>query len=118
MRNDVAVRGFSSVFSFVRTTSPAFSAATFSMIGPSTRHGPHQGAQKSTTTGTVFERSRTSVAKVASVTSRAAVSAGMVVSRKEVAECRGGEYRSTEVDTRETRSYGMEAPKGKGFRGT
>src|SRR3546814_16261926 len=39
------------------------------MIGPSVLHGPHHSAQRSTTTGTDFERSTTSVAKVASVTS-------------------------------------------------
>src|SRR5262245_45530123 len=39
------------------------------MIGPSVRHGPHHGAQRSTTTGTDFDRSTTSVSNVASVTS-------------------------------------------------
>src|SRR5690606_30291425 len=44
-------------------------AATFSMIGPSVRHGPHHGAQKSTTTGIVFDASSTSRSNVAVVTS-------------------------------------------------
>ena len=44
------------------------------MIGPSVLHGPHQSAQRSTTTGTVMDRSITAVAKVASVTSVTCVS--------------------------------------------
>src|SRR6185436_4340083 len=44
---------------------PEYSVASFSRIGPSARHGPHQGAQKSTTTGTALEASRTSCSKVA-----------------------------------------------------
>src|ERR1019366_3648311 len=39
------------------------------MIGPSVLHGPHHSAQRSTTTGTVIERSITAVPNVASVTS-------------------------------------------------
>ena len=42
---------------------------TFSRIGPSVLHGPHHSAQRSTTTGTVIDRSITAVANVASVTS-------------------------------------------------
>jgi hypothetical protein len=34
-----------------------------SRIGPSVRHGPHQGAQKSTMTGWVMEASTTSAMK-------------------------------------------------------
>src|SRR5690606_10756905 len=61
--------GLSSEFSFTSFTRPAKSDATFSMIGPSVRHGPHHGAQKSTTTGIVFDASRTSRSNVAVVTS-------------------------------------------------
>src|SRR5690606_39381864 len=39
------------------------------MVGPSVRHGLHHGAQKSTTTGSRFEASRTSCSNVAVVTS-------------------------------------------------
>jgi len=39
------------------------------MIGPSVLHGPHHSAQRSTTTGTVIDRSMTAVPNVASVTS-------------------------------------------------
>jgi hypothetical protein len=49
--------------------------ASRSRIGPEHPHGPHQGAQKSTMTGTVRERVRTAVSKVDSVMS--AVAAGM-----------------------------------------
>src|ERR1044071_7739388 len=48
--------------------------ASASMIGPSVRHGPHQGAQKSTTTGISRERSITSRSKVAVVTSMCVLS--------------------------------------------
>ena len=40
-------------------------------IGPSVRHGPHHGAHRSMTTGTVADFSSTSAANVASVTSMA-----------------------------------------------
>ena len=40
-----------------------------SSAGPSWRQGPHHSAQKSTTTGTSWERSRTSFSKVAWLTS-------------------------------------------------
>ena len=60
---------FSSEFTLTSFTRPANCAATFSSTGVSDRHGPHQGAQKSTTTGRVFEASRTSVSNVAVVAS-------------------------------------------------
>lgn len=61
-----AVTGFSSTFSFATRTRPAISAATSSMTGATIRHGPHQGAHKSSSTGS-GERS-TSAKNVASVT--------------------------------------------------
>src|SRR5690606_5342907 len=64
-----ASSGFSSEFTFTTFTRPAKSRATFSMIGVNMRHGPHHGAQKSTTTGWVLEASMTSCSKVAVVTS-------------------------------------------------
>src|SRR4051812_1485820 len=61
--------GFSSVFTFASRTVPFWSFTTCSSSGASARHGPHHGAQKSTTTGVVADRSTTSVMKVSSVTS-------------------------------------------------
>src|SRR5262249_30626268 len=61
-----AVPGFSSMLSLAKRTRPAIEAARSSIIGVMIRHGPHQAAQMSTTTGS-GERS-TSAAKVASVT--------------------------------------------------
>src|SRR4051794_36118704 len=69
-----AICGFSSMLTLARTTWPSVSSTTFSMIGPSVRHGPHHGAQRSTTTGTCCDRSMTSAWKVASVTSSAMAS--------------------------------------------
>src|SRR5262245_14256456 len=61
-----AVAGFSSTFSFATRTRPAISAASSSIAGAIIRHGPHQGAHRSSNTGS-GERS-TSAANVASVT--------------------------------------------------
>ena len=52
---------------------PAYSVASSSMSGAIMRHGPHHGAQKSTSTGTGLFR--TSASKVASVTGVAAARA-------------------------------------------
>src|SRR5262249_33837116 len=71
--NAAEIWGFSSTLTLVRTTLPSVSSTAFSMMGPRVRHGPHQGAQRSTTTGTSLDRLMTSVSKVASVTSRAAM---------------------------------------------
>src|SRR3954453_21306479 len=64
-----AVSGFSSVLSFTIRRSSR-SAAISSRTGPTTRHGPHHGAQKSTRTG--VSDSRTSAWKLLSVTSGSA----------------------------------------------
>src|SRR5690606_7355633 len=64
-----SISGLSAELTLTSMTRPANSAATFSMIGPSVRQGPHHGAQKSTTTGCAFEASRTSGSNVAVVTS-------------------------------------------------
>jgi hypothetical protein len=50
--NACASAGFASMSTRASTNAPACSSASRSRIGPSTRHGPHHGAQKSTTTGT------------------------------------------------------------------
>src|SRR4051794_41842243 len=52
-----------------RTIWPSVASMTSSRMGPRSLHGPHQGAHRSTTTGRSSERARTSVSKVASVTS-------------------------------------------------
>jgi hypothetical protein len=49
--NFAAVCGFSSTFSFSTFRRPARSAAILSITGATARQGPHQGAQKSTSTG-------------------------------------------------------------------
>ncbi len=56
-------------------TAPLAARTVFSRIGPSCRHGPHHGAQKSTMTGVSNEPSTTSVMKVAVVTSLTGVAA-------------------------------------------
>src|SRR6516162_8488399 len=66
-----ATRGFSSTLTLASATRPSVSATAFSRIGPSVLHGPHQGAHKSTTTGTVVLRASTSSWNVWSVTSTA-----------------------------------------------
>src|SRR3954447_3658779 len=63
------MRWLASVSIFASTHLPPSAAASFSRIGDNCRHGPHHDAQKSRTTGTVRDRSTTSVWKVASVTS-------------------------------------------------
>ena len=69
-----AICGFASTSTLASSTAPPVSSTTFSMIGPSVLHGPHHSAQRSTTTGTVIDRSITAVANVASVTSVTSVS--------------------------------------------
>ena len=61
--------GFSSTLTLARATAPSVASTTCSRIGPRVRHGPHQGAHRSTTTGTSKDRLRTSSSNVASVTS-------------------------------------------------
>ena len=67
--NAWAMPGFSSTLTLASTTWPSVASTAFSMIGPSVRHGPHHGAHRSMTTGTVADFWSTSVSKVASVTS-------------------------------------------------
>src|SRR5688500_7115071 len=49
-----AVAGFSSMFSLTISMSSPYSAAMASSEGAIWRHGPHQAAQKSTSTGLSF----------------------------------------------------------------
>src|SRR2546421_12734912 len=69
MRICCAISGFSSILSLTIRTAPLVARTVFSRIGPSCLQGPHQGAQKSTTTGTSNEPSTTSAMKFAVVTS-------------------------------------------------
>ena len=68
-RNVAERPGFASTSTLASSTAPSRSATCSSSTGVSARHGPHQAAQKSTTTGRSCERSMTSLSKVASVTS-------------------------------------------------
>src|SRR4051812_15278073 len=53
--------GFSSVLTLTSSTFPGLASAARSRAGVSCRQGAHHGAQKSTTTGSSCERSRTAV---------------------------------------------------------
>src|SRR5690349_18668320 len=61
--------GFVSEFTFTSRKRPPYSRSSRSRSGPSALHGPHQGAQKSTSTGTSMEASITSRSKDDSVAS-------------------------------------------------
>src|SRR4029079_3457953 len=65
--------GFSSELTFTSLTRPAYWAVTFSSTGVSARHGPHQGAQKSTSTRCSREASITSRSKSSAAMSMAKV---------------------------------------------
>ncbi len=67
MPKRVAMSGSSSVLSLARRTFGASRAAACSYAGAIIRHGPHQGAQKSTTNGRSFPATwRSKVARVTS----------------------------------------------------
>src|SRR5579871_1218877 len=66
MRICAASCWFLSMSILTMRTAPLASFTTFSRAGPSCLQGPHQGAQKSTITGTWREASITSAAKVSS----------------------------------------------------
>jgi hypothetical protein len=57
--------GFASTSTLTMSMEPSYFAASFSISGATSLHGPHQAAQKSTTTGRSL--CRTSASKVASV---------------------------------------------------
>src|SRR5947207_2833529 len=61
------------MFTLTSLTAPLASLTAFSSNGPSCLHGPHQGAQKSTITGTSMEASITSRSNDDSVASIMAV---------------------------------------------
>jgi hypothetical protein len=60
IRKRADVSGDASTSTLASTKPPVCSSASRSRIGPRVRQGPHQGAQKSTTTGMVAERTMTS----------------------------------------------------------
>src|SRR5688500_7095369 len=64
-----AICGCSSMFILTSRTLPRAFRTAFSSTGVSCRHGPHQGAQKSTRTGTVRDASSTSARKLCVVVS-------------------------------------------------
>ena len=61
--------GCSSIFILTSFTAPPAAATTFSSAGCNCLQGPHQGAQKSTSTGNLRDSWMTSAAKLAVVTS-------------------------------------------------
>src|SRR5690348_13172638 len=65
MRICCASSGFSSMLILTRRTAPFESLTAFSSAGPSCLHGPHHGAQKSTTIAASADASITSVMNVA-----------------------------------------------------
>src|SRR5208337_64714 len=77
MPNVFATSGASSTFTFASTNAPACCWVSRSSTGPSVRQGPHQGAQKSTTTGSFAERSSTAAVNSASATSTMEASLAM-----------------------------------------
>jgi hypothetical protein len=68
----------SSTFTFTTLALPSYSLATSSSTGPTIRHGPHHGAQKSTRTGTSLLT--TSSSKFASVPAIASLMAPSLTS--------------------------------------
>src|SRR5271157_1950363 len=70
-----AIWGWSSIFILTSATLPPESATAFSSAGASCLHGPHHGAQKSTSTGWRVEAVRTSARNDAVVTSLTGVGA-------------------------------------------
>src|SRR5688572_2823925 len=71
--------GCSSMFILTSFTLPLAARTTFSMMGVSCLQGPHQGAQKSTSTGWRLDSSMTSLMKVWVVVSLIRPSGGAVV---------------------------------------
>ncbi len=63
------MRGLASMSTLASTQAPLPASASRSSTGESCLHGSHQVAHRSTTTGTVRDRSSTSAWKLASVTS-------------------------------------------------
>merc|ERR1719398_197332 len=88
MPYSVATAGLSSVLSLTALSFPLYSSASSSTSGAIIRQGPHQGAQKSTRTGTSLFRTFSS--QSASVTA-SAVPAHQERERESASGFRGGE---------------------------
>ena len=71
--------GCSSMFILTSLTLPLAARTAFSRMGVSCLHGPHHGAQKSTSTGWRFDSSMTSLTKVCVVVSLTSPSAAVAV---------------------------------------
>src|SRR5690606_9504804 len=69
MRKWLASSGCASVSTLTSTKRPPYCCSSRSSIGPSVLHGPHQGAQKSSTTGVRIDVSITSAWNRSSVVS-------------------------------------------------
>src|SRR4029453_6479248 len=64
--NACATRGVASTSTLTTSTTPSYLAASFSISGATILQGPHQAAQKSTTTGlSLFSTSASNVSSVA-----------------------------------------------------
>eukprot|EP00218_Dolichomastix_sp_CCMP3274_P003605 CAMPEP_0170162414 /NCGR_PEP_ID=MMETSP0033_2-20121228/77081_1 /TAXON_ID=195969 /ORGANISM="Dolichomastix tenuilepis, Strain CCMP3274" /LENGTH=254 /DNA_ID=CAMNT_0010400039 /DNA_START=387 /DNA_END=1151 /DNA_ORIENTATION=+ len=99
MPYSVAMPGDSSVLSFTALSLPAYSVDSSSMSGAIMRHGPHHGAQKSTSTG--MGLFKTSASNVASVTADAVLVAVSPSARAETTRAvrrRGATDRSALAD--------------------
>ena len=72
------IAGWSSMFILTSLTLPLAALTAFSRTGVSCLHGPHQGAQKSTSTGWRLDSSMTSLTKACVVVSLTTASAVMV----------------------------------------
>ena len=88
-----ATSGCSSIFILTSRTAPRAAFTTFSSTGVSCLQGPHQGAQKSTITGTLRDASITSATKVCVVVSlmRSPAVSGFLAEappKSEIAMCR------------------------------
>src|SRR5436190_2724475 len=82
-----AIRGLSSTFTLTTFARPAYFCAICSTTGAIERHGPHHGAQKSTSTGTLLLT--TSRSKVASVTTSGLVLVPLAEAFEAGAACLG-----------------------------
>src|SRR3974390_229357 len=73
------IAGCSSMFILASLTLPLADFTAFSRIGVSCLQGPHQGAQKSTSTGCFLDASMTSLTKPCVVVSLTTLSAAVIV---------------------------------------
>ena len=110
----VGDRGFASTSTLTSSTLPSVSATTFSRIGPSVRHGPHHGPTGRPPPGPL-DRSRTSVSKVASVTSIAHarnLPAGLTLAHRGQIAPRGGRRSVVQADRGRRRPDGQRLVRG------